>query len=111
LLSIALLGMAVAFPVARAAVLQARLSTTAVTLAEDRLEQAKRTPYANLNSLAGNDVVTHAPYAIVTQVTVDAPIAGMTTVNVTVTGPDTQVPGMPDPGPRTVVVETYISGL
>lgn len=110
LLSIALLGMAVAFPVGRAAILQARLSTTAVVLAEQRLEQAKRTSYASLSTLAGTDTTTHAPYAISTQVTPDAPSAGMTTVTVTVTAPDTQVPLVADLGAKTVVLETFISG-
>jgi prepilin-type N-terminal cleavage/methylation domain-containing protein len=110
LLSIALLGMAVAFPVGRAVVLQARLSTTAVTLAEQRLEQAKGTPYASLSTLAGTDTTTHPPYAVSTQVTADAPSAGMTTVTVTVIAPDTQVPLMADTGAKTVVLETFISG-
>ena len=110
LLSIALLGMAVAFPVGRAVVLQARMSTTAVALAEQRLEQARRTPYASLSTLAGNDTTTHAPYAMTTQVTAEAPIAGMTTVTVTVVAPDNRTPMMADTGAGTVVLETFISG-
>jgi prepilin-type N-terminal cleavage/methylation domain-containing protein len=110
LLTIALLGMAVAFPVGRAVVLQARMSTTAVALAEQRLEQAKRTPYASLATLAGNDTTTHAPYTVSTQVTAEAPSAGMTTVTVTVTAPDSRAPMMTDTGPETVVLETFISG-
>jgi len=111
LLTIALLGMAVAFPIARAAVTQARLSTTAVTLAEQRLEQAKRTPYASLSTLAGVDTTTYPPYGVSTQVSPDAPSAGMTTVTVTVTAPDAQVPLMADTGARTVTLETFISGF
>jgi Tfp pilus assembly protein PilV len=110
LLTVALLGMAVAFPVGRAAILQARLSTTAVALAEQRLEQAKRTPYATLSTLAGDDTTTYVPYAVSTQVTPDAPSAGMTTVTVTVIAPDTQVPLMAGTGAKTVVLETFISG-
>lgn len=111
LLSIALLGMAAAFSVGRAVVLQARISTTAVTLAEQRLEQAKRTPYASLTTLAGTDLSTHAPYSVNTQVTTDVPTAGMTTITVTVIAPDSKAPMMADTGPATVVLETYVSGI
>jgi Tfp pilus assembly protein PilV len=110
LLTIALLGMAVAFPVGRAAVLQARVSTTAVALAEQRLEQARRTAYASLATLVGTDTTTHAPYSVDTQVTPDAPSAGMTTVTVTVTAPDVRASVMPDIGTDTAVLETFISG-
>jgi prepilin-type N-terminal cleavage/methylation domain-containing protein len=110
LLTIALVGMAVAFPVGRAAVLQARVSTTAVALAEQRLEQARRTAYASLGTLAGTDTTTHAPYAVDTQVTPDAPSAGMTTVTVTVTAPDIRASLMPDVGTDTAVLETFIGG-
>lgn len=110
LLTIALLGMAVAFPVGRAAVLHARVSTTAVALAEQRMEQARRTAYASLGTLAGTDTSTHAPYSVDTQVTPDAPSAGMTTVTVTVTAPDIRASLMPDVGTDTAVLETFISG-
>jgi prepilin-type N-terminal cleavage/methylation domain-containing protein len=108
LLSIALLGMAVAYPVGRAAVLQARVSTTAVALAEQRLEQARRTAYANLSTLTGTDTTTNAPYTVTTAVTTDSPSANMTTVQVTVTAPDIRAPLMPDTGADTVVLETFI---
>jgi Tfp pilus assembly protein PilV len=111
LLTIALLGMAVAFPVGRAVVLQARMSTTAVALAEQRLEQAKRTPYASLSTLVGSDTTTYAPYSVTTQVVGDAPSSGMTTVTVTVIAPTNKAPMMADTGAETVVVETYISGI
>lgn len=110
LLTVALLGMAVAFPVGRAVVHQARISTTAVALGEERLEQAKRTPYASLTTLAGSDTTTHPPYTIITQVTADSPIAGMTRVTVTVTAPSNRAPMMADTGAETVVLETFISG-
>jgi prepilin-type N-terminal cleavage/methylation domain-containing protein len=110
LLSIALLGMAVAFPVGRAVVLQARMSTTAVALGEQRLEQARRTPYASLSTLVGTDTATHPPYSVTTQVAADAPSAGMTTVTVTVTAPTNRAPMMADTGAETVVLETFISG-
>jgi prepilin-type N-terminal cleavage/methylation domain-containing protein len=111
LLSIALLGMAAAFGIGRAVVLQARVSTTAVTLAEQRLEQAKRTPYASLTTLAGTDLSTHAPYSVGTQVMPDAPTPGMTTITVTVIAPDSKAPMMADTGSATVVLETYVSGI
>jgi prepilin-type N-terminal cleavage/methylation domain-containing protein len=110
LLTIALLGLAVAFPVGRAAVLQARVSTTAVALAEQRMEQARRTAYAGLGTLAGTDSASHEPYTVTTQITADAPIAGMTTVTVSVTAPDIRGPGMGDVGTDTAVLETFING-
>ena len=111
LLIIALLGMAVAFRVGRAVVVQARMSTTAVALGERRLEQAKRTPYATLSTLAGSDTTTFAPYAVTTQVNADTPSAGMTTVTVIVTAPDNRAPDMADTGAKMVRLETFISGL
>jgi Tfp pilus assembly protein PilV len=112
LLTVALLGLAVAYPVGRAAVLQARVSTTAVALGEQRLEVARRTAYATLGSLAGTDSSTYAPYVVVTQVTTDWPIVGMTTVRVTVTTPQNQNPYgyAPDTGGESAILETFISG-
>jgi len=110
LLTVALLGMAVAFPVGRAVVLQARISTTAVALAEQRIEQARRTAYASLGTLAGSDATIHPPYTVATEVTPDAPSAGLTTVRVTVTAPDNRAPLMADTGAETVVLETFIGG-
>jgi|RhiMetdeSRZDD1v2_1073273.scaffolds.fasta_scaffold307052_2 prepilin-type N-terminal cleavage/methylation domain-containing protein len=109
LMSIALLGLAVAYPIGRAAVLQARFSTTMVALAEQRMEQAKRTPYVSLNTLAGTDSSTHAPYTINTVISVDLPVAGMTTVGVTVTSPNSPTPLMANTGPETVTLETFVS--
>jgi Tfp pilus assembly protein PilV len=112
LMTIALLGLAVAYPVGRAAVLQARVSTTAVALAEQRVEEARRTAYAALGTLAGTDTATHPPYTVTTEVTADAPAAGLTTVRVTVTAPQTQHPftSGPDIGGESAILETFING-
>jgi Tfp pilus assembly protein PilV len=109
LLTISLLGLAVAFPVGRAAVMQGRVSTREVALAEQRIETARNTPYATLPTLAGTDTTTYAPYTVVTAVAADAPAANLTTVTVTITAPSTPNAFVGDAGPQNVVVESFFS--
>lgn len=109
LLSITLLGLAAAFPGAHLAVFQGRASTRAAALAEQRLEVARNTPYGELAGLAGTDDATYSPYTVETAVAVNAPSSGLTTVTVTVTGPEIVGPTTPAMGPTRVVLETFIS--
>lgn len=109
LLTISLLGLAVALPVARLAVFQGRVSTRAVALAEERIETARRTPYASLPSLAGTDAAAHLPYTIVTTVVADAPSAGLTIITVTVSAPGGQNAFVGDTGAQNVVLESFFS--
>lgn len=109
LLSIALLGLAAAFPGAHLAVYQGRASTRAAALAEQRLELARNTPYGELADLTGTDDTTYSPYIVETAVAVDAPSSGLTTVTVTVTGPEIAGPTTQATGPTRVVLETFVS--
>jgi type IV pilus assembly protein PilV len=62
--------------------------TTATTLAQDRLEDAKRLGYANVGTAAGTQgygsIANFSGYKRVVSVTDDAPAAKMKTVQVTV---------------------------
>ncbi|HEV8310588.1 MAG TPA: prepilin-type N-terminal cleavage/methylation domain-containing protein [Methylomirabilota bacterium] len=97
LLMVALLGLAASFPLAMFGVTTGGYQTTATLLAQAAVEQAKATPYAGLNGMAG--VSTGAPpcssgdYYVVTgysgfkrciKVQVGAPTATSTTVTVVV---------------------------
>lgn len=110
LLVIALMGLALSFPPGRAAVFQGRQMTRAAGIAEERLEIARRTAYADLTTLAGIDTGTYNPYTVTTAVAVDAPLAGMTTVTVTVASPGVRGPHVIDAGPQNVVLESFFNG-
>jgi Tfp pilus assembly protein PilV len=116
LLSIALVGFALAFPPAYLAVFQERTVTHAVTIAEQRVELARRqaiTPtgpnsYATLQTdLAGTTTV--GPYTVTTTITPDAPATNFTTVSVNVVGPPIVGPNTPDLGPQSVTLETFVA--
>jgi Tfp pilus assembly protein PilV len=109
LMSIALVGLALAFPPAFLSVYQERTTTHAVTIAQQRIEIARRTAYGSLPSLTGTDSSTYSPYTMVTTVTADAPATNFTTVNVSVTGPAIVGPHTPNMGPQNVVLETFIA--
>lgn len=109
LLTIALVGLALAFPPAYLSVFQERTVTHAVTIAQRQIEIARRTAYASLSSLAGTDSTTYSPYTMTTTVTADAPATNFTTVNVSVTGPPIVGPQTPNMGPQNVVLETFIA--
>jgi hypothetical protein len=109
LMSLALVGLALAFPPAYLSVFQERTVTHAVTIAQQRIEVARRTAYGSLSALTGTDTTTYSPYTVATTVTTDAPAVNFTTVNVSVTGPVIVGPLTPDMGPQTVVLETFIA--
>lgn len=87
LLSVALLGLAVAFPVAMVAIESTGLQATATLLAEQALEAARGTAYASLPALdtggfadvPGRDDITRS-----IAVAPGTPTPGTTTVTVTV---------------------------
>ncbi len=117
LLSLGVVGLTLAFPPAYLAVFQERTVTHAVTIAEQRIEEARRqgtvpgpgpNSYATLETdLEGTSTV--GPYTRVTSVTPDDPAANFTRVNVSVTGPAIVGPNTPNMGPQNVVVETFIA--
>lgn len=109
LLTVALLGLAMAFPPSGLAVFQGRAVTSAVALAQQQMEIARGTPYGSLNTLAGTDSTTHSPYTVVTGVAVNAPAPGLTTVTVNVTAPPIRGPYIQDMGTPSVVVESFFS--
>jgi hypothetical protein len=109
LMALALVGLALAFPPAYLSVFQERTVTHAVTIAQQRIEIARRMAYASLPSLTGTDNATYSPYTVTTTVTAAAPAANFTTVNVSVTGPVIVGPHTPNMGPQNVVLETFVA--
>jgi hypothetical protein len=109
LLGIALVGLSLAFPPAYLSVFQQGTVTRAVSIAQQRIEVARRTAYGSLSSLAGSDSVTYSPYAVTTTVATGVPAANFTAVNVNVTGPAIVGPYTPNMGPQSVTVETFIA--
>ncbi|MGH7318548.1 MAG: type IV pilus modification PilV family protein [Candidatus Rokuibacteriota bacterium] len=117
LLSLAFVGLTLAFPPAYLAVFQERTVTHAVTIAAQRIEEARRQAtvsgpgpksYATLEAdFEGTEPV--GPYTVVTSVTPDDPAANFTRINVSVTGPAIVGPNTPNMGPQNVVVETFIA--
>ena len=93
ILSIALAGLATAFPVSRIAVFQGGQYTTAANVGQDALERVKRVGFANIppaGDISGNALFGAAPAGYVRQVIVedvafDAGVrtAARVTVNVT----------------------------
>jgi Tfp pilus assembly protein PilV len=117
LLAIALVGLALAFPPAYLSVFQERTVTHAVTVAEQRIEEARRqatvpgpgpNSYATLQTdFAGTTTI--GAYTVVTSVAPNDPATNFTRINVSVTGPAIVGPHTPDMGPQNVVVETFIA--
>lgn len=93
LLSVTLIGLAAALPVALRGVTLAGAQTTATWLARQALEAARTVPYGALPALDTGAFVAvpgHDDFSRAVTVQVGAPTAGTTTVAVTVRGPGVQ---------------------
>jgi prepilin-type N-terminal cleavage/methylation domain-containing protein len=100
LLSIGLLGIAAVFPLGTRFVNQGKITSTAVALSSEKMEELQSLPSTSLSLQAGTYSDEISPYRRSWTITDDQPMAGMKHFVVT-TSWDT------DKGTREVTLETY----
>lgn len=98
---IGIMSLAMLFPMSMRKVSRGDLESRATFNAEAKIEELKRTPWANLVNVAGVDTVETA-FSRNWTVQEDAPVLGMKTVAVTVSWRDSQ-------GPRSILLSSYLS--
>jgi prepilin-type N-terminal cleavage/methylation domain-containing protein len=101
LIGIGILSLAMLFPVSMRKVNRGDLESRATFQAEAKIEELKRTPWANLVTAASADTV-ETVFVRNWTVQVDSPVQGMKTVSVTVNWADGQ-------GPRSILLSSYLS--
>jgi type IV pilus assembly protein PilV len=101
LLGVGVLSLAGLFPIAMQRVSGGDLESRATFHAQSKIEELKRTSWANLVAAAASDTVEVA-YARDWIIEVDTPVVGMKQVQVTVSWSDKN-------GPRTVSLSSFLS--